>query len=698
MSVGDTLKSGGIFSGDIERPGMVHCVTIRSRRAAARILGIDAPTLPRDLTLLTARDIPGANTIDVYGETMPVLAPGKVTYIGEPVALLAGPSLSSVLSTAKQIELRYDETDPVFTFEAALPQQIVREHTFVRGTPDETMSNASQVVEGAYRTGVQEHMYNDPFAAFAELVDGILDVATATQWPHHVARTVAAVTGRPIATCRVRVAETGIPLDGKLWYPALPACHAAIVALVCGRPARLVYTRLEDFLFTPKRSPAFVRHTTGLDENGDISAMDVDILFDTGAYPVFTDESISRYVHAATGVYNCANTRLHVAAVRTNHPPLNVFQGLATAQASFASESHAARIVEVAQTEPIEWRTRNMHTATRPGRDKQGRDKKPGGPIELMRRVAEVSDFRRKYAAFELQKKRRPEGGVEVDAGRGIGIAVCTQGTGLIGRGEDNETTTVRVRMEQNGTVEVSCAAVAEGSSLFRLWRRQVAEILSVKEDDVRFRTIDTLTVPDTGPSAFSRNAGIVTKLVTSACDAIQRRRFRDPLPIEVKRTYKLPAGVRWSPEKPLGDAYAHTAWAACVVEVETNSVTFSARVRGVWICVDGGEIGSFENAYRSIERSIVASLGWSSTEDVSFTAGTVSRIAYPVVASPHRARPDSIWVDFIASNEPIKGIGELPANCVPAAYCAAVTQATGRYVDTIPATPDVIYAYLEEE
>ena len=62
------------------------------------------------------------------------------------------------------------------------------------------------------------------------------------------------------------------------------AGHAALVALKSGRPAKLIYDRVEDMLATTKRHPAVVRHRTGVKKDGHLTAMDIDVVLDGGAY------------------------------------------------------------------------------------------------------------------------------------------------------------------------------------------------------------------------------------------------------------------------------------------------------------------------------------------------------------------------------------------------------------------------------
>src|SRR5437762_7737757 len=93
---------------------------------------------------------------------------------------------------------------------------------------------------------------------------------------------------------RVVQTETGGGFGGKEEYPSMIACHAALVALKAQRPVQLVYDRVEDMLATTKRHPAIVRHRTGVTRDGRLTAVDIDAVFDGGAYSTLSAVVLSR--------------------------------------------------------------------------------------------------------------------------------------------------------------------------------------------------------------------------------------------------------------------------------------------------------------------------------------------------------------------------------------------------------------------
>src|SRR6059058_165240 len=105
------------------------------------------------------------------------------------------------------------------------------------------------------------------------------------------------------------------------------AGHAALLALKSNRPVKIVYDRVEDMVATTKRHPSIVRHRTGLTRDGRITAMDVEVIIDGGAYATLSEVVLSRGSIHAAGPYDVANVRIHARAVATNTPPHGAFRG-----------------------------------------------------------------------------------------------------------------------------------------------------------------------------------------------------------------------------------------------------------------------------------------------------------------------------------------------------------------------------------
>jgi CO/xanthine dehydrogenase Mo-binding subunit len=278
---------------------------------------------------------------------------------------------------------------------------------------------------------------------------------------------------------------------------------------------------------------------------------------------------------------------------------------------------------------------------------------------------------------------------------RGIGISVCCQGNGFMGKVEENEKYTVSVRLDTDGRLAIMTSAVPENFQTTMLWKEIAGNILEIEPDNIIIETTSTSLVPDSGPSLFSRNITIIIQLIEKCCNAIKKSRFRLPLPIEVKRSYKLPRTNGWDPETFSGNPFPVVSWGSAVVETETDPINFTTSVRGVWFAADCGKILNKELAAAEIEsevyRSIISSTNRPTVKKYGDT-GIPQAPTQPIINIP-------ITIKFIDSRE-IKpgGLGELPDSLIPSALIEAVSTAMNTKLTSLPSSSEQLFRQLEHQ
>lgn len=689
------LEDEDAFVQDLYESGMLHAAIVRSPHPKGRLLGVGDGNLPRGYSLVMASDVPGENRVEAFGSYLPILADGALSYVGEPVALIVGPDRSAVAEFARRCPVVAEPQEPDFSTEKFPSDRLAAKRAAVLGDPEAAFEGAAKIVEGSYWTSRQDHWLAEPVGALATFAYDKLMVRLATQWPFHVRSTVSAVLDVREQDIVVRPTRMGVALDGRLWYPSLVAALAALAALVCHRPVRLLLSREEEFRFAPKRPAAKIRQRAAVDENGTLVALDAKIIVDVGAGAPFATELLDRLCLGAVGAYRCPNVRIEGYAVRTNQPPAGPLAGFGLSQAFFASESHVSRVAGALGVDAVEWRRDNALS--------RGDVLATGTPLkeqvparELIDAVVSMSDYRRKRAAYELLAERR-HGRFDGPL-RGIGLSFAYQGNGFIGTGADSGAYTVEVTLEKEGTLAVRTSAVPGSPETERLWRRIAAEALSLEEDQVLITRSSTDAVPDSGPSTLSRNVTAVSQLIERCCNAIRKQRFRDPLPITVRRSFRSPKKLGWNGLQLEGNPFSLFSWVAAAVEVEVDPASFDCQVRGIWLCVDGGRIHAETKARSAMETAALAALAWAHRERVDYVDGAV-----PVGASRNYdlvlpAEAPSITVDFLWNDSAApKGIGELPWASVPSAFAQALSQALNTSFDRLPIDAAAIRDALEE-
>ena len=190
------------------------------------------------------------------------------------------------------------------------------------------------------------------------------------QCPYYVHRALVVALGLPPEQVRVVQTETGGGFGGKEEYPSMLACHAAILAAKAGAPVKMIYDRAEDLLATTKRHPSIVRVRTGVGRDGRLTAMDIDVVMDGGAYCTLSPVVLSRGVIHATGPYRCDHVRIRGRAMMTHTPPNGAFRGFGAPQTQFAVEVHIDRVAETLGMDPVPHPRRERASARRHDRDR----------------------------------------------------------------------------------------------------------------------------------------------------------------------------------------------------------------------------------------------------------------------------------------------------------------------------------------
>ncbi len=674
---------------------MVYVATVRSPSARGSIRSIRFPRLPAGYRSILPADIPGRNRIQSFGAEVPILAHDKVSYAGEPVALIAGPDPVLLEELAAATKVTCDEEEPYLNWESFSSDQVAVKRVAVVGDPDLAFSIAASVFEESYTSGAIEHYYSEPQGAAAAYDYDKIAVWSATQWPYHVRDSVALALGCRAEEVSVRPTRLGVHLDGKLWYPSLLACHAAIASIACGRPAKIVLTREEDFRFSPKRARSSVNVRAALGSSGLLSAMDVRIAINVGAYGPLAEEIVSQAVLACTGAYACPNLRVEGYAVVTNTLPAGAFGGLGASHSLFAVEAHANRMAAAAGEDPADWKSRNVL--------RKGSPLLTGEPMgeevpyeAILSSLAAASDYRRKYACYELVRKRRS--GRSDGPLRGIGLSFAYQGAGPFLSGDASNSYTVEATLDKDLKVRILTSAAGGAGLVMDVWRQSAAQILGVEIESVSIAVPDTDQVPDSGPSTLSRNVSVINRLVVRACEAVQKRRFRDPLPLTARSVYRVPKPIKWEGGQVSGSPFDTAAWAGAVVEVELDSWTMEPKPLGIWLCVDGGQVVSPERAAASLRSGVADALGACLCERFSPSEAAAPGSAYfrygllPLQALP----PISIAFLPQGRRAPVKGIGELPFDTVPAAFLSALSQAADSSFSCLPVPYARIFGALE--
>ena len=714
---------------DYPLPGCIHAVTLRSSIARGVIKNIHFdPAFDWDsATVVTAKDIPGQNYVYLLEVDQPLLAEHQIRHAEEPILVIGHPDRAKAYEALAHVHVEYDEWDPVSTMEESLDAKrllygadnVFKRIEIVKGDLDAGFALADIIVGEEYRVPHQEQAYieNNGMAAWEE-DDGTLTLMGSMQCPFYVHKAMLPLFPREPDKIRVIQTTTGGGFGGKEEYPNMIAGHAAVLALAAKRPVKIIYDRHEDMLATTKRHPARVRHRTGVRRDGTLVAQDIDVLMDGGAYVTLSPVVLSRGVLHATGPYQCPNVRVVGRVVATSTPPNGAFRGFGAPQTLFAAELQMERIAARLRMDPVAIRRKNLLREGAVTATGQTLRESVGASTVLEQALARsrFADKKKQYARWN-GSKRRP-------SWRGIGVAAVFHGDGFTGGGEVFLRSEARVALSPDGRIRVDAVSTEIGQGTTSILAQIVAAALELPYEWVEVETPDTSKVPDSGPTVASRTCMIVGGLLHRAAkklklallnagahwplgrEAFERAAARacgSRGELDFVERFEKPGDIEWDDVSYRGDAYGVFSYAAMVVDLEIDKLTYEITVRKV---VTAQDVGKAINPL-FVEGQIIGgtsqALGYALLENVIFDRGVMQNAQltnYIIPTTLDTPPMDVTIVEKPYSKGPFgaKGVGELPMDVPAPAVAAAVYDATGLFLTELPILPEKLCQALHAQ
>ena len=363
------------YAADMKMPNMLHMQVFRSSRPHAKIIKLDlskAKLVNGVETIVTCDDIPGIDNFGVFIEDQPVLAKGKVRYVGEAIAAVAADTLEAAQEAVSKIEIEYEDLPALFDSEEALKDKIlIHEHyktnlvkhiPIRKGNIEEGFAKADLIVEENFSTQAVEHAYLEPMAGLSYVdSDGTLVVISPSQNITHHRHMMSKIMNLPIHKVRFIMSPVGGGFGGKedMIYQGMLALCAVKTRL----PVRYVMTREEDITSTAKRHPSRTNYKIGLTKDGRITAVRIKMIADGGAYGCSTEGVMRKAAILGAGPYNIENLQMDTMGVYTNNTPSGAFRSFGALQTEFATESILDICAEKLNMDPFELRRKNIFVA-----------------------------------------------------------------------------------------------------------------------------------------------------------------------------------------------------------------------------------------------------------------------------------------------------------------------------------------------
>ncbi len=528
---GISLATGAAqFVADDLPRGTLYAALLGSPHAHANILSIDASealAMPEVKAVLTWEDVPRV-AWTTAGQGFPEPSPydafcldKKVRFVGDRVAAVAATTPEAAREALEKIAVEYEILPAIFDPrksmddgapvihdepEASIPipvpfepeRNLASSVSASMGDVDAALAASHVTAEGEYEFHQCQHCPMEPHVALTRIDErGRLEIRTSTQVPFHVRRIVAARLEMDAGQIRVIKPRIGGGFGAKQEVLIEDVCSA--LTLKTGKPVLLEYTRAEEFISSRTRHGMFIKLRTGADADGKVTAIDLQVLMDSGAYGGHALTVSSNAGSKTLPLYRWNAIHFKAETVYTNKPTGGAYRGYGATQAYFPLEVQMDQLAEQLGMDPLEFRRMNhiQEGESSPIFEVLGEGK--AGVAQSITSCGLPECITRGAEAIGWAKGRQREQTGPIR--RGIGMAALMQGSSI----PEIDMGAAWMKMNDDGSFNLHVGATDLGTGSDTILSQIAAEVLTVSVDRIMCHSSDTDTTPfDVGAYASS--------------------------------------------------------------------------------------------------------------------------------------------------------------------------------------------------
>jgi xanthine dehydrogenase large subunit len=496
------------YTDDLPEPrGTLHAALGVSPIAHGRIrtLGLDAVrAAPGVIDVIAAADIPGRNEVGPIVADDPILAPGLVQYVGQPVFAVAATSVNAARRAAKLAKMDLEPLPAILTIEEAMAAEayVLPPAHVARGDAASALARAPHRLTGTVASGGQDHFYLEGQIALAVPVEaGGMRICTSTQHPGEVQHMVAHALGVDSHAVVVECRRMGGGFGGKETQMSLFACVAAVLARRTGRAVKLRLDRDDDMTSTGKRHAFLHRYDVGFDDEGRILGLDLTLASRCGFSADLSGPINDRAVFHADNAYWLPDVAIHSYRCKTNTVSDTAFRGFGGPQGMFAIEHVIDEVARALGRDPLDVRRANFYGTTERNVTPFGMTVEDNIAPALVERLATTSRYRERRAEITNWNRANPI------VKRGIALTPVKFGISFTAT-HYNQAGAL-VHLYTDGTVLLNHGGTEMGQGLFVKVAQVVAHEFGIPLDRVRVSASDTSKVPNASPTAASSGSDL---------------------------------------------------------------------------------------------------------------------------------------------------------------------------------------------
>ncbi|WP_419839373.1 xanthine dehydrogenase family protein molybdopterin-binding subunit [Candidatus Poriferisodalis sp.] len=561
------LRGTARFTADLPLPdGCLHAAFVRSTAAHGELRSVDMREAEQAAGVVAVFEAAGLGLepLEYYRATTmggqmarPLLAQGRVRFVGEPVAVVLAESPASALDAAELVVVDIDELPAVIDVELAAADDVLlypdagtnvvhpldppdsggflsapTELDDPAAPPAETgedpCAGAHCVVELVCENGRISSVPIEPCAIVATpfemmrgtpLADGAspdceLDIWSTGQGVHSAPYLYRRMLGIPVTAVRVREPHVGGGFGGR-GDPMPEFFVVARAAQLLDRPVRWVESRQEQFISMPYGRGQRHRIRMGFDADGRIVGIDVVMWCDAGAYPHMAPMLTAASYRQSTGLYRVPRLRYRIGSAVTNAPPTGAYRGAGQPEVNAALERAIDAGARKLGLDPADVRRRNLLGASElPYDTGTGITLDSGDPHGALQAAQDLIDAKRWRS---LAAERRAGGGRTSLIGVGYGCYSQTSGSG-------DDPDYASLELGADGSVLVTCGSHGHGQGHHSLWAQITSARVGVATDAVRVNDADSATSTSGGVTGGSRTSFVLGSQIAEAATELRAR------------------------------------------------------------------------------------------------------------------------------------------------------------------------------
>ncbi len=506
----------------LEFPNQLHVYARMSERAHARIVRIDTSPcyqIPGVAIAITAKDVPGQLDIGAVMPGDPLLADGKVEFIGQPVIAVAADSLETARQAAMAAVIEYEDLEPVLDVVEALHKKhfVLESHTHRRGDSASALAGAPRRLTGSLHIGGQEHFYLETqVSSVMPTEDGGMIVYTSTQNPTEVQKLVAEVLGVPMNKIVIDMRRMGGGFGGKETQAAGPACLCAVIAHLTGRPTKMRLPRMEDMTMTGKRHPFYVEYDVGFDDDGLLHGIEIDLAGNCGYSPDLSGSIVDRAMFHSDNAYYLGDATINGHRCKTNLASNTAYRGFGGPQGMVAIEEIMDAVARELGKDPLEVRKRNYYGKTERNVTHYYQTVEHNMLEEMTAELEASSDYAKRREDIRAFNARSPI--------LKKGLALTPVKFGISFTASFLNQAGALVHIYTDGSIHLNHGGTEMGQGLNTKVAQVVAEVFQVDIERIQITATNTDKVPNTSPTAASSGADLNGKAAQNAAQTIKQR------------------------------------------------------------------------------------------------------------------------------------------------------------------------------